>query len=386
MDKDFSSSTKRVLFHFPKTQRKYDEWVEIGSSRISPLNTKRDSNKEKRAKQSGQAQARTIGSEAKGKVPVITGTKKKVATNKVHPTEEVSSGKPQLLKVSMEIAARSGLGAQGEEAVSNSIPLEKSSNDATSRAEDGTRAASDSVKGSSGASNWQIGQDAASFEPNASVTKNKSATIAVTGERTHQQIVSERSSSVSKSIGKDSTIHLPKKEKSLSTAAQTMSVAIPRKVSSQGSNETVIGTIPRKILPYSSSPRHSGGGVPNGMPRALQFSVGMKTSGSPDKSRALRNVGQFSAPQPFPYNRPTPTPYDAARLDMTNGTHRPLQFSVGMRPDSATAPRHDRWFGQSHIFPKDREDQMSRPATWQCHRFHPKFGSPPNKNQYGNWR
>jgi hypothetical protein len=104
MDKDFSSSTKRVLFHFPKTETKYDEWIEIGSSRISPFNTKQDFSKEKRAKKSGQANARTIGSAAKGKV-LDTGTKKKVATNKVHPTEEVSSGKHQSPKASMEMAA-----------------------------------------------------------------------------------------------------------------------------------------------------------------------------------------------------------------------------------------------------------------------------------------
>ena len=136
-----------------------------------------------------------------------------------------------------------------------------------------------------------------------------------------------------------------KKEKSLSAATQITYVAIPRKVSSQGSNATLIGTIPRKTFPDSSSPRRSGGGVPIGTHNALQFSVGMKTSESPAKSMAIRNAGQFRAPQFFSYNRPTPTPYDAARLGMTNGTHRPLQFSVGMRPDSGVAPRHDGRFG-----------------------------------------
>ena len=175
MDKDFSSSTKRVLFHFPKTKTKYDEWIEIGSSRISPFNTKQDFSKEKRAKKSGQANARTIGSAAKGKV-LDTGTKKKVATNKVHPTEEVSSGKHQPPKASMEMAAKSGLGVQREEAAATSISLEKSSNDATNSAEDGTKAASVFVNGSPGACHWQIGQDVVSFAPNASVSEKKSAT------------------------------------------------------------------------------------------------------------------------------------------------------------------------------------------------------------------
>jgi len=36
---DFASAAKRLLFHFPRTAAKWDEWVEIGSKRIAPLRT-----------------------------------------------------------------------------------------------------------------------------------------------------------------------------------------------------------------------------------------------------------------------------------------------------------------------------------------------------------
>lgn len=39
-DIDFSAATKRVLFHFPKTHVKFDEWIEVGSPRICCLHTK----------------------------------------------------------------------------------------------------------------------------------------------------------------------------------------------------------------------------------------------------------------------------------------------------------------------------------------------------------
>jgi hypothetical protein len=32
--------TALLLFHFPKTSAKFDEWVEFGTSRICPVNTK----------------------------------------------------------------------------------------------------------------------------------------------------------------------------------------------------------------------------------------------------------------------------------------------------------------------------------------------------------
>lgn len=44
MNVDFSGTVKRVLFHVPKTKAIYDEWIEIDSPRIAPLNTKQDPN------------------------------------------------------------------------------------------------------------------------------------------------------------------------------------------------------------------------------------------------------------------------------------------------------------------------------------------------------
>ena len=38
-DLDFSSSTAKVLFHFPKMHVKFDEWIEVGSPRICALGT-----------------------------------------------------------------------------------------------------------------------------------------------------------------------------------------------------------------------------------------------------------------------------------------------------------------------------------------------------------
>lgn len=44
MNVDFSGAVKRVLFHVPKTKAIHDEWIEIDSPRIAPLNTKQDPN------------------------------------------------------------------------------------------------------------------------------------------------------------------------------------------------------------------------------------------------------------------------------------------------------------------------------------------------------
>lgn len=61
---DYSGSVKRVLFHFPKTKALYDEWLEIGSPRIAPLNTKQDPNNKGSAskkKKAGKKTAKETG-------------------------------------------------------------------------------------------------------------------------------------------------------------------------------------------------------------------------------------------------------------------------------------------------------------------------------------
>jgi len=62
---DFSGSTKRVLFHFPKTKAVYDEWIEIDSPRIAPLYTKQDLDKGKVSKKrAGKKAALAMGEKA----------------------------------------------------------------------------------------------------------------------------------------------------------------------------------------------------------------------------------------------------------------------------------------------------------------------------------
>ena len=39
VDTDFNSSIKRVKFHFPRVNKKFDEWIELPSNRIAPLGT-----------------------------------------------------------------------------------------------------------------------------------------------------------------------------------------------------------------------------------------------------------------------------------------------------------------------------------------------------------
>jgi hypothetical protein len=401
MNKDFSSSVKRVLFHFPKTQTKYDEWIEIGSSRIAPLNTKQDpKNKEKRSKKSGKAHAWTIGGATKDKVPETLSTGKKEEDNKPYPTHEAASGKPPSLKVFKETAAKNSLEVLMEKAASKNISRAKSANVAPNRSGAVTKVSASIFPTASASASIQIAQDTVAFSPYTLVSQQMSTTNPENGYRHNQQIVSvprrvsdgrmvavreECSSSVSKSVGADAAVRMPKEEKSIPAATLMTSVATPHIVGVQGTNTTLIGRIPRKTSPSSPSPRRSEAsrvGVPNGIHHALQFSADVKTSGSPEQAMAPRNAGR---PQFIPSNRPTPIAYDAAKSGVRNGMHYPLQFSVGMYPDSTAAvPRHDGRVGPTQLFPTHQEDQMSQPANWQGYGFAPKYGGQPNKNQYNN--
>jgi hypothetical protein len=405
MNKDFSSSVKRVLFHFPKTKTKYDEWVEIGSSRIAPLNTKQDPNsKQKKSKNLGKSQARTIGDAAKDSVPETSSTGKKVQANKAYPTLEGASCKPPLLRVFQQAASKTILEVRTEKASPKNISHAKLATVAPHRTGAVMKEAVSFFETGSASVSSQIAQVAAAFSPCTLVSQQMSTTNPVDGDRPHQ-IVSvprklsdgptialreQRSSSVRKSLGTDDTVRMPEREKFTPRAVPMTSVAIPRKVSVQGNSGALIGRIPRKNSPASPSPRYSEAsrvGVPNGIHHVRQFLPGVKTIGSPEMAVATRNDSQYAATQPLPSNRPTPTAFDATTSVLTIGMHRPLRFSVGMYPDRASAvPQHDGRFGPTQFLSVHREDQMSRPANWQSHGFPPKYGGQPSRKQYDNPR